>query len=183
MGVEITTLVYRKVKSGKLVLRPLALEFFRMQTCDGLTCGLMRAECKLEMTIIILMDVSRQKIITSCFTRAKSASHDILWNVKVMILRGCASIFNDKQFDKKLDTLILIRNHLGFVFTSPPLPFSPPSHRWGGPGRLPGLSRTKLSLLRTTRESTSTHFYRTALILCDRKKYLSVVHIGYLSDD
>ena len=51
--------VYRKVKSGKLVLRPLALEFFRLQTCDGLTCGQMRTECRPEMTFIILM--SRQK--------------------------------------------------------------------------------------------------------------------------
>ena len=138
-----------------------------MQTCDGLTCGQKRAECRPEMTFIILMDVSRLKIITSCFTRAKDASHDILWNVKVMILRGCASIFNDKQFDKKLDTLILIRNHLGFVFTSPPLPFS--LHpRTGVAGRSDCRGcHVQSSVCWEPRESQHLHFLQA--ILCDRK--------------
>ena len=88
------------------------------------------------------------------FYASKNASHGLEGESAAMISSLAQYLMTNSLI--KSDTLILIRNHLGFVFT----PHSPPSHRTPVIAARPALAVTELSLPRTARETTSTFYCR-----------------------
>ena len=90
------------------------------------------------------------------FYASKNASHGLEGESAAMIISSLAQYLMTNSLIKS-DTLILIRNHLGFVFT----PHSPPpSHRTPVIAARPALAVTELSLPRAARETTSTFYSR-----------------------